>query len=58
MTAEELQRLIDRNGLTQVGVAEALGMSDRQLRRYCSGENPIPTVVEYAVRWMLHLIKK
>lgn len=50
MTAIQLQRLIDKVGETQVGMAKRLGMSDRQMRRYCSGEHLVPQVVELAVR--------
>lgn len=33
---------------TQVAVAERLGLSERQIRRYMTGEHPIPKVVELA----------
>jgi hypothetical protein len=50
MTAAQLQRLLDKMGETQVGMAKRLGISDRNMRRYVSGELPVPRVVELAVR--------
>ena len=52
MTAAQLQRLLDKMGETQVGMAKRLGISDRNMRRYVSGELPVPRVVELAVRCM------
>jgi hypothetical protein len=50
MTAAQLQRLLDKMGETQVGMAKRLGISDRNMRRYVSGELPVPKVIELAVR--------
>lgn len=50
MTAAQLQRLLDKMGETQVGMAKRIGISDRNMRRYVSGELPVPRVVELAVR--------
>lgn len=50
MTAAQLQRLLDKMGETQVGMAKRLGISDRNMRRYVAGELPVPKVVELAVR--------
>lgn len=52
MTAAQLQRLLDKMGETQVGMAKRLGISDRNMRRYVSGELPVPRVVELAIRCM------
>jgi hypothetical protein len=52
MTAAQLQRLLDKMGETQVGMAKRIGISDRNMRRYVAGELPIPLVVEIAVRCM------
>lgn len=41
MTADELQRALDRLDLSQVGAAAVLGISDRAVRRYLAG-TPIP----------------
>jgi transcriptional regulator with XRE-family HTH domain len=50
MTAAQLQRLLDQAGKSQRGMAKELGISERQMRRYCSGEHPVPRVIELAVR--------
>lgn len=50
MTGPQLQRLLDEVGKTQVGMADEIGISGRQMRRYCAGEAPVPRVVELAVR--------
>lgn len=50
MTAAQLQRRLDKMGETQVGMAKRLGISDRNMRRYVSGELPVPKVIELAVR--------
>ena len=50
MTAAQLQRALDRAGLSQRGTAKELGISERQMRRYCSGEAKIPKLVEVALR--------
>lgn len=36
------------------GLLLALDISERQMRRYCSGEHDVPRVVEYALRWLIH----
>lgn len=50
MTAAQLQRLLDKMGETQVGMARRVGISERNMRRYVSGELPVPRVVELAIR--------
>lgn len=50
MTAVQLQKALDRAGLSQRGTAKELGISERQMRRYCSGEAKIPKLVEVAMR--------
>ena len=50
MTATQLQKALDRAGLSQRGTAKELGISERQMRRYCSGESKIPKLVEVALR--------
>ena len=50
MNPNQLRRLLDVAGLSQTGAARALDMSDRTMRRYISGELPIPRVVEAALR--------
>jgi len=50
MTAKQLQTLLDKARKTQRGMAQAIGISERNMRRYCAGDLPIPRVVELAVR--------
>lgn len=52
MTGGQLQKLLDRAGLSQRGAAKAIGISERQMRRYVAGEAAVPKVVEYALRWL------
>jgi len=50
VTGGQLQRLLDKARKSQRGMAKELGISERQMRRYCSGEHPVPRLVELAVR--------
>jgi plasmid maintenance system antidote protein VapI len=52
VTAGQLQKLLDRAGLSQRGAAKALEINERTMRKYVSGDSPIPKTVELA---MLHL---
>lgn len=52
MTAAQLQRLLDKAGLSQRGAAKALDINERTMRRYVAGDQPVPRVVEYAVLWL------
>lgn len=56
MTALQLQKLLDRAGLSQRGAAKAIGISERQMRRYVAGEADVPLVVEFALRWVIHTL--
>lgn len=58
MTGGQLQKLLDSAGLSQRGAAKELGISERQMRRYVAGDAEVPTVVEYALRWLIHLRAK
>jgi transcriptional regulator with XRE-family HTH domain len=51
-TPEELRALIARIGLSQRRTAEALGMGERQMRYFASGQATIPIVVIYALRYL------
>lgn len=53
MTGGQLQRLLDSAGLSQRGAAKELEISDRQMRRYISGDAEVPKVIEYALRWLI-----
>ena len=50
MTGKQLQRLIDKRGLSQCAAARTIGIGDRQMRRYIRGEVAIPRPVEIALR--------
>lgn len=52
MTALQLQKLLDRSGMSQRGAAKALEINERSMRRYCSGEQPIPKTVELALLYL------
>lgn len=54
MTALQLQRLLDRAGLSQRGAAKAIGINERTMRKYIAGESETPLTVEYALRWVIH----
>lgn len=52
MTALQLQRLLDRPGLSQRAAAKALEINERSMRRYCSGDQPVPKTVELALLYL------
>lgn len=49
MSATELQRLLERAGLSQRGAARELEINERTMRRYVAGESPVPRVVQLAL---------
>lgn len=51
--AAHLRTLIERGGYSQRCAARELGISERMMRYYCSGEHPVPRVVMLA---MEHLV--
>lgn len=58
MTALQLQRLLDSAGLSQRGAAKAIGINERTMRKYIAGEADIPLTVEFALRWVIHVMKE
>jgi DNA-binding transcriptional regulator YiaG len=42
MTPAELNRLLDRLGISQVDAARIIGITDRTMRNYVSGDTNIP----------------
>lgn len=50
ISGAQLQELIDKAKLTQVGLAAVLGIGSRHVRRYIADESPIPWYVEIAAR--------
>ena len=51
----QVRKLLEQAGLTQVEAAGYIGVTDRQMRRYVSGETTVPRVVVYA---LLHVIEQ
>lgn len=52
MSDRELLRILARMDISQQELARRLDIDPRTVRRYVSGERPIPRPVEYAVRWL------
>lgn len=51
--AAELRKLIEQGGYSQRSAARELQISERMMRYYCSGEQPVPRVVMLAMK---HLV--
>ena len=49
MTADQLRYWCEGHGYSLKGLARALGMSERMVRRYAAGDHPIPRRVELAL---------
>jgi plasmid maintenance system antidote protein VapI len=52
LTGGQLQKLLDRAGLSQRGAAKALGINERTMRKYVAGDAEVPKVVELAVLYL------
>lgn len=52
MTGKQLQKSLDRAGLSQRGAAKEMGISERQMRRYCAGDAKVPRLVELAILYL------
>lgn len=52
MTAIQLQRLLDRAGLSQRGAAKAIEINERTMRKYVAGDTKIPKTVELAMLYL------
>jgi hypothetical protein len=52
MTAKKLQDLLDRAGISQRGAAAKLQINERTMRRYVSGDAPIPFIVWLACKYL------
>jgi hypothetical protein len=50
---EELRALVEQTGMSLRKAAEELDISVRSIRYYASGEQPIPRVVIYALRYLV-----
>ena len=47
--ADRVRALLARTGLSQRKAADALGIKDRTMRRYCTGALPVPAMVLLAL---------
>lgn len=52
MTAAQLQKLMDKAGLSQRGAAKAIGIGERHMRRMIAGEAAVSRTIELAVRYV------
>lgn len=52
MTPEKFQAAIEKLGLSQVKAARLFGYNERTTRRWASGEDPVPRIIEI-VLWLM-----
>ena len=57
MTGSQLQKMLDSVGLSQRGAAKEIGINERTMRKYVSGESKIPKTVQLALCWVVHIRK-
>lgn len=50
MTPTQLKKLLEKGGLSQRYAAKLLGINERTMRYYVSGDLEVPKVVELALR--------
>jgi len=55
---KELKKLLETNHWSQVGIARQLEITDRQIRRYISGDAAIPKHIEVAILCIINHTKK
>ncbi len=58
MTEAEIKKARKRLGMTQAGLAEALGMQRNSVARMERGEQPIMRTTELAVKYLLLTMRK
>ena len=58
MDPVQLRKLLDKAGLTQTEAARLVGLTDRTMRRYASGETKVPRVVVCALLYVIHVQKE
>ena len=51
----QLRKLLQKSGLTQTEAARLIGLTDRTMRRYVSGETKVPRVVICALLYVIHV---
>jgi len=52
LTPRQLAQLLAAAGLSQRGAARELAINERTMRRYVSGEQPVPRVVALALAYL------
>jgi DNA-binding transcriptional regulator YiaG len=59
MTVRQLRDLLKKHRVSQVGLARMLGVAPRTVRHWVrrGRPEPVPTMVEYAIRYALNLRK-
>ena len=50
MTANQIRAALDQLGLTQVAAAQLFGVEARSVRRWVSGNSPVPDAVAIVLR--------
>jgi len=50
VTANQIRAALDHLGLTQVAVAQLFGVEARSVRRWVSGDSPVPDAVAVVLR--------
>jgi DNA-binding transcriptional regulator YiaG len=50
---EYISALVESTGLSQPKLGRVLGATDRQVRRWISGETPAPYVVQFALECLV-----
>lgn len=53
--ADRVRMLIEKLGLSQRAAAEELDISDRTMRSYCAGRDPVPRMVLLALERLVDL---
>jgi transcriptional regulator with XRE-family HTH domain len=53
MTATQFRKILDRLGLSQLGLARLIGVDGRTVRRWALGERSAPEMVAIILRLML-----
>lgn len=53
MKGPSFKRLLENGGVSQRRAARVLGINERTMRRYVSAEAEVPTIVVYAVKWLI-----
>lgn len=52
VTKQQLRKFLEKMGWPQTRTAEALDIDHRTMRRYVSGDKPVPKAVELALKYL------